>query len=322
MPQPRTWSRATLPKRPLSRQDTDVTEFVRQLRTAANAVAIRAPSISYCEPFAIANRSRFGASRACGRDLGGGRLDRYLKSVSKKRKRKAAARIRTASTPQQRAAGRPAKPTRPDRPNSRRSGALLGGLAGVLVAGALIIFVINLPKAGQTSPTVPPAAPSLLATTNGMAQGQPVDGISCQTAEQLVYHIHAHLAVYVGGTQRGIPAGIGIVPPVLSTPIAGGPFVYGGTCFYWLHSHTQDGIIHIESPTQRIYTLGNYFDIWNQPLSATQVGPAHGVVTAYVDGKAFAGDPRSIPLVNHTLIQLDVGSGSPGPQPFTFPAGL
>jgi hypothetical protein len=55
MPQPRRWSRATLPKRPLSRQETDVIEVVRQLRTAANAVAIRAPSISYCESFAIAN---------------------------------------------------------------------------------------------------------------------------------------------------------------------------------------------------------------------------------------------------------------------------
>jgi hypothetical protein len=195
-------------------------------------------------------------------------------------------------------------------------------MAGVLVAAALIVFVRSMPKAGQTSPTPSPGAPALLATTNGMAQGQPVDGISCQASEQLVYHIHAHLAVYTSGSQKAIPAGIGIVPPVLSTPTTAGPIVYGGRCFYWLHSHTQDGIIHIESPTERVYTLGNYFDIWNQPLSATQVGPARGAVTAYVDGKPFAGDPRSIPLLPHTLVQLDVGSGSPGPQPFTFPAGL
>jgi hypothetical protein len=235
--------------------------------------------------------------------------------VSKKSKRKAAARARAAGAGQNRGGGRQARPSRIDRPNSRRRGVLIGGLAGVLVAVALIIFVSNLPKLG-------PPSPALLATTDGMAQGQPVDGISCQTAEQLVYHIHAHLAVYASGTLRAIPAGIGIVPPVRSTPIAGGPFVYGGTCFYWLHSHTQDGIIHIESPTERVYTLGNYFDIWNQPLSATQVGPVHGTVTAYVDGKPFAGDPRSIPLAAHTLIQLDVGSSSPGPQPFTFPTGL
>src|SRR5438128_7754874 len=60
IPQPRRWSRATLPNRPLSLQETDVIEVVRQLRTAANAVAIRTPILSYCESFAIANSLRFG----------------------------------------------------------------------------------------------------------------------------------------------------------------------------------------------------------------------------------------------------------------------
>ena len=46
----------------------------------------------------------------------------------------------------------------------------------------------------------------------------------------------------------------------------------GGQCIYWLHTHAPDGVIHIESPTQRIYTLGNFFDEWRQPLSANQVG--------------------------------------------------
>ena len=241
-----------------------------------------------------------------------------LKAVSKKSKRKATARAQPAGARPNRGGGRPAQPTQPDRTRPRL-GILLSGLAAVLVVAALIVFVTSAPKA---APTATPRVPALLATTVGMVQGQPVDGISCQSSEQLVYHIHAHLAVYTSGTPRAIPAGIGIVPPVLSTPTAAGPIVYGGTCFYWLHSHTQDGIIHIESPTARVYTLGNYFDIWNQPLSATQVGPARGAVTAYVDGKPFTGDPRSIPLMDHTRVQLDVGSPSPGPQPFTFPAGL
>jgi hypothetical protein len=243
--------------------------------------------------------------------------------VSKKGKRKAAARARGAGSRQTRRGGSPAPaPRQPAAPRDPRLRVLLAGLAAVLVVAALVIFVRNLPKAGQASPTPTPGAPALLATTDGMAQGQTVDGISCQSQEQLVYHIHAHIAVYVSGTARAIPAGIGIVPPVQSTATAAGPFVYGGKCLYWLHSHTQDGIIHIESPTQRVYTLGNYFDIWNQPLSTTRVGPAQGAVSAYVDGKPFTGDPRSIPLMAHTLVQLDVGSASPGPQPFTFPAGL
>jgi len=215
--------------------------------------------------------------------------------VSKKSRRKAAARA-----------------TAEARRQPRRLGLLLGGLAGLLViAGAIV--VVNLLSSNS---------PTLLASTDGQAQGQPVDGISCDTSEQVVYHIHAHLAVYTNGKARIIPEGIGIVPPTQVVQTSAGPFVVAGKCFYWLHAHTADGIIHIESPSQRVYTLGNYFDIWNQPLSATQVGPAHGPVTAYVDGQPFTGDPRSIPLDAHTLIQLDVGSASPGPQPFTFPAGL
>jgi len=61
--------------------------------------------------------------------------------------------------------------------------------------------------------------------------------------------------------------------------------------------------------------------VWGRPLSDTQVGGATGPVTAFVNGKRFADDPRSIKLTPHAVIQLDVGKIVP-PQPFTFPAGL
>src|SRR6267143_4925107 len=59
IPQPTKCSRATLPKRPVNRQETELIGVVRQLRKTARGVAIRAPSISYCESFAIANSLRF-----------------------------------------------------------------------------------------------------------------------------------------------------------------------------------------------------------------------------------------------------------------------
>src|SRR5689334_21097184 len=37
-----------------------------------------------------------------------------------------------------------------------------------------------------------------------------VDGIQCGATEQLAYHIHAHLLVYVNGSARALPGGIGI----------------------------------------------------------------------------------------------------------------
>jgi hypothetical protein len=72
-------------------------------------------------------------------------------------------------------------------------------------------------------------------------------------------------------------------------------------------------VIHIESPSEKTYTLGNFFNIWQQPLSATQVASAGGPVTAYVNGKLFTGDPATIPLPAHAAIQLDVGSPSDAP---------
>lgn len=163
-----------------------------------------------------------------------------------------------------------------------------------------------------------PAPSSSTPTT--AATGQTVDGIQCQTSEQVAYHIHAHLAISVDGQPRTVPLGIGI-PNAQIDSTSGEQFVVGGSCFYWLHSHATDGVIHIESPDQRTYTLGNWFDIWGQPLSATQVGSDKGTVTAYVNGQRTPGDPRSIPLTAHAVIQLNVGTDV-APKPYTFAPNL
>ena len=134
-----------------------------------------------------------------------------------------------------------------------------------------------------------------------------VHGITCGPTEQLAYHIHAHLAVYADGQPRALPGGIGI-PGSTVQQSPQGPEALGGQCIYWLHTHAPDGIIHIESPTQRVYTLGEFFDEWHQPLSRTAVGSATGPVTAFVNGTVYHGDPRAIPLNAHAVIQLDVGS--------------
>ena len=147
-----------------------------------------------------------------------------------------------------------------------------------------------------------------------------MDGVKCAPIEQLAYHIHAHLQVYVNGAPRSLPPAIGMVDPVAQqTPV--GPFYGAQGCYYWLHTHASDGIIHIESPTQRIYTLGDFFDEWHQPLSSSQVAAASGTVVAFVNGKPWTQSPRSIPLKPHAVIQLDVGSPAVNFQPFSW-AGL
>lgn len=135
----------------------------------------------------------------------------------------------------------------------------------------------------------------------------PVHGITCGATEQLAYHIHAHLAIYVNGDPRALPGGIGIPgSTVVQSPQ--GPVAQGGQCIYWLHTHAPDGVIHVESPTQRVYTLGDLFAEWHQPLGPEAVGAAHGPVVAFVNGRRWHGNPAGIPIQPHSVIQLDVGN--------------
>jgi hypothetical protein len=201
---------------------------------------------------------------------------------------------------------------------------LLGGAVAVTESGA------SRTASASTSPGAPgtvgpeglpiPDAPALAGDDNKSA-GAPVDGIECQGGEQVLFHIHAHLTVFVDGMPRRVPYGIGIPGAQVSSSPAG-PYVGAGSCFYWLHTHAADGIIHTESPVQRTYTLGNFFDVWGQKLSPTEVGPARGTVTALYNGQVFRGNPRNIPLTRHAQIQLEVGRPLVAPVAISFPAGL
>lgn len=68
--------------------------------------------------------------------------------------------------------------------------------------------------------------------------------------QDLAVHYHALLLIYVNGQQVQLPAGIGDGD--------------SGPCPQPLHIHKSDaaGIIHIESPEPRSYTLGDFFKVW------------------------------------------------------------
>jgi hypothetical protein len=209
------------------------------------------------------------------------------------------------------------------------SGGASSGLAG---ASSLQLKLGSLASLGKLQPSgspgstgpegIPvPSAPALAGTAT-MASGNDVDGaVSCLGQEQTLFHIHAHLTMFVDGAARQIPYGIGITNgQPQSTPQ--GSFVSNGNCYYFLHTHAADGIIHIESPVQRTYTLGNFFDVWGQPLGPNRVGTAAGPVTAFYDGKPYLGNPRNIPLNAHAEIQLDVGRPLAAPESITFANNL
>ena len=136
-----------------------------------------------------------------------------------------------------------------------------------------------------------------------------VDGIPCDALEQTVSHYHAHVSYYISGRQVKPPANIGI----------GGSAPYNPSCFYWLHTHAPDGVIHIEAPAKRTFTLGNFFDIWGQKFPTLQYpaeldqpgGPGWQI---YVNGQLVGGDFHSIVLQPHMLITLAYNSPNVKPD--------
>jgi hypothetical protein len=204
------------------------------------------------------------------------------------------------------------------KPASTASGPPKLKLASLSTLGTL--KPLPAPGANGSEGVPVPSAPPLAGTAT-VATGKTVDRISCDRGEQVAFHIHAHLTVFVNGAARQVPAAVGI-PGAQAENTPSGPFVASGTCFYWLHTHAPDGIIHIESPVQRTYTLGNFFDIWGQPLGPDQAGPARGPVTALYNGQVYRGNPRNIPLEKHAQIQLEVGKPLISPASISFPNGL
>jgi hypothetical protein len=138
----------------------------------------------------------------------------------------------------------------------------------------------------------------------GGINGQPVANIKCDTGEQLATHYHAHVTLIYRGQPAMIPAQVGIT----------------NGCFYWMHTHTTTGIIHIEAPksaASRTFTLGDFFAVWNQPLSTKQVATfkvgSEDELKIWVDGKPYTGNPKDIPLKSHTQVVVQIG------PPFTDP---
>lgn len=163
---------------------------------------------------------------------------------------------------------------------------------GTLIIG--VALVVGLILHNQTTPqTVTPVNPAY----------PPVNGISCDANEQLAYHIHAHVSIYINGKLSQVPQNVGIASD--------------GSCFYWLHTHDTTGVIHIESPTQKNYTLGNFFDEWSQRFSSLGY-PSEADFTSgwkvWVDGKPYSGDFHNIQLTAHTLITMAYNSPNVKPD--------
>ncbi|HKB33480.1 MAG TPA: hypothetical protein VKF16_06395 [Candidatus Dormibacteraeota bacterium] len=192
-------------------------------------------------------------------------------------------------------------------------------LLPIAVAAILVVFVIGLViyylvNNKSTAPTT-------------------AAGVPCDHLEHSQVHYHSALQIVYQGNVLPIPANIGI---------SGDPAA--PTCFYWLHVHAANpDVIHIESPANQVFTLGQFFSVWstwskaqggpNEPLDATHVSTltltADEKLVVYIDlqdgkgAQVYTGDAKSIPLKSHEVITLEITPPAVTPPPsFTFTSGL
>jgi hypothetical protein len=151
-------------------------------------------------------------------------------------------------------------------------------------------------------------------------------GLVPEPREQLRYHVHAHLDVFVNGDPVVVPAGIGIDitdPGVQTGP---GPS-YGGIaqcehpCISPLHTHDTTGILHTESQIDHPNTLGEFFIEWGVALNDRCVGgycEPDASIQVFVNGTSYDGNPADITLEDKTEIAIVIGT-PPAEIPTEFP---
>jgi hypothetical protein len=203
----------------------------------------------------------------------------------------------------------------------RRRLGIAAVLAVVLVAGigGLAVSAANRDRQPATSPgplaglQTGPAPWG--ANTADLAERLHATGIpALSPMEGTAVHIHQHLDLYVDGRKVLVPAGIGIDPAVGYAP---------------LHTHDPSGVIHVESPTVRTYTLGEFFAVWGVRLTPSCLGGycAGGgrQLRLFVDGRAYRGDPTTLALAPHQELVVAFGTAaqlpSPIPSTYQFPPG-
>jgi hypothetical protein len=208
------------------------------------------------------------------------------------------------------------------RRRERRRLAVTAVLALALVAGigGLAVAAAGRDRRAAAAPGVLPGLQTgpapWGANTADLAQRLQTMGLPpLSPVEGTVIHIHQHLDLYVDGRKVPVPAGVGIDPAVGYAP---------------LHTHDTSGIVHVESPTVRTYTLGEFFGVWGVRFTRGCLGGycAGGgrQLRVYVNGQAYPGDPTTLALAPHQELVVAYGTPaqlpSPVPSSYPFPPGL
>jgi hypothetical protein len=137
----------------------------------------------------------------------------------------------------------------------------------------------------------------------------------CASGMSENYHVHMHLAIVRDGNMLAIPGQVGLLATTKG-------------CTYLTHTHDSTGVVHVEADAYRLLTLGQFFQVWGQPLTDTNVAGFTGQpIRVYVnDGTSLqevaSSDWSNIELIKHRSVTIVIGSVPATIQSYTWPTGL
>ena len=137
-------------------------------------------------------------------------------------------------------------------------------------------------------------------------------GLEALSSEGTAMHIHQHLDIVVNGKPIPIPASIGIGTGFISA----------------VHTHDSSGILHIESPVKKDFTLGQFFKEWNVDFDDSHIG-----IFASGQNNKLIVAVNGVPITNvqkyvvqpHDEIEIWYGNKNESPsliKDYKFPSGL
>jgi hypothetical protein len=193
------------------------------------------------------------------------------------------------------------------RAQRRRQLAWIAGITVVVAAGALVFTNRN------DSNTPSSALPGVLTTkapwpanadqsaARATALGLPPEGTTL--------HEHANVQTFIHGKQQPVPANIGISD-------AG--------AIQSLHTHSDPGVVHVESSESREFTLGEFLGVWGVRFTPSCLGAycsdGDNRLQVFVDGNEVTDNLQDVQLDDQTVIVVTYGTAAelPDPIPSTF----
>jgi len=193
------------------------------------------------------------------------------------------------------------------RAQRRRQLAWIAGITVVVAAGVFVFTNRNDsntpsgPLPGELTTKAPWPANADRSAARATALGLPPEGTTL--------HEHANVQIFIHGKPQPVPPNIGISD-------AG--------AIQSLHTHSDPGVVHVESSESREFTLGEFLGVWGVRSTPSCLGAYCNDDTnhlqVFVNGKEVAGSLQDVQLDDQSVIVVTYGTADqlPDPIPSTF----